>query len=256
MTTHTLFVRTRLVPALVALAAVVGVPPASAFSVPVGPPVFTTPLTVDNAFFPFTPGAVNVFTGKKEGKANVIVDIFLADTRSFITGASGTVECHELQETEFLGGQLIEISHNFFGQADDGSVYYFGETVDVYEAGAVTSHEGSWLVGGPTQQGDPVETVSATDPGLFMPATPEVGDSYMPEDAAPAAQEQDTVESVTVTQKTPAGKFTGVLRVHEFGALDGDVETKWYAAGQGVIRAKAKGEESKLAATSLPPAGP
>ena len=252
MSTRTLLRRAPLAPALAALVALGGSPPASAFSVPVGPPVFTTPTTIDNTFFPFAPGAVNVFTGKKDGKADVVVDLFLTDTRSFITGASGTVEARELQETEFLGGQLDEISHNWFAQADDGSVYYFGETVDVYDAGAIVSHEGSWLVGGATLPGDPIETVDVADPGLFMLATPEVGDQYMPEDAAPAAQELDTIEAVDIKQTTPAGKFTGVLRVHEFGALDGDIETKWYAPGQGVIRAKAKGESSKLAATSLP----
>jgi hypothetical protein len=237
-----------------ALLALCAVPPARA-SVPVDPPTFTTPTTIDNTYFPFVPGAVSVFNGKTDGDANVIVDLFLADTRSFAT-TGGDVECRELQETEFVAGKLEEISHNFFAQADDGSVYYFGETVDIYDdTGAIVSHEGSWLVGGPTLPGDPPETVSVTDPGLFMPATPEVGDVYMPEDAAPAAQEQDTVESVTDKQKTLAGKFTDVLRVHEFGALDGDVETKWYAPGVGVIRAKAKGEQVKLIATSLLPAG-
>ena len=238
--------------ALLALCAL----PASA-SVPVGPPVFTTPTTVDNTFFPFVPGAVTVTIGKVDGKPDIIVDLFLTETRVFTTGASGQVEARELQETEFVGGSLIEISHNWFAQADDGTVYYFGETVDEYDdTGAIVSHEGSWLVGGPTLPSDPPETVSVTDPGLFMPATPEIGDVFMPEDAAPAAQEQDTIEAVDLKQSTPAGKFTGVIRVHEFGAIDGDVETKWYAPGQGVIRAKAKGESSKLAATSIPPVGP
>ena len=241
--------------AFAALLALCGLPPARA-SVPVGPPVFTTPTTIDNTYFPFVPGAVTVSSGKKDGQVNVIVDLFLTDTRTCNTGG-GDVECRDLQETEFLGGKIEEISHNFFAQADDGSVYYFGETVDVYDdTGAIVSHEGSFLVGGPTLPGDPPDTVAITDPGLFMPATPEVGDVYMPEDAVPAAQEQDTVESATDKQKTPAGKFTDVLRVHEFGALDGDVETKWYAPGVGVIRAKAKGEQVKLIASTLPPAGP
>jgi len=43
---------------------------------------------------------------------------------------------------------LIEVSQNFFAQADDGTVYYFGELVDTYGGGSVVSHEGSWLLGG------------------------------------------------------------------------------------------------------------
>jgi hypothetical protein len=69
-----------------------------------------------NPFRPFIPGAVQVFRGKKDGKPSVIVDIYLAATRTFPLGGP-TVECRIIQETEFNGGQLIEVSENFSAAA-------------------------------------------------------------------------------------------------------------------------------------------
>src|SRR5690242_4306376 len=193
-------------PALAVLAVAVAAGLSAAFSVPTDPPVFTNPLDVTNTWQPFVPGGVKVFQGKKDGQASVVVDIYLAETRVFPLGA-GTVECHILQETEFGGGAVDEISLNYFAQGDDGAVYYFGETVDTYEGGVVTGHEGSWLVGGPTLPTDPKETATAEAPGLFMPANPEVDDTFKPEDLAPVVDETDVIQDTDVKVKVPAGKL-------------------------------------------------
>src|SRR4030095_267773 len=124
-----------------------------------------------------------------------IVDIYFSDTRTFQLNGSG-VATHVLQETEFADGQLKEISRNYFAQADDGTVYYFGETVDVYEDGAVVDHGGSWLVGGPTLPSDPPGTANASVPSGFMVADPAVGDTFKPEDLFPIVDETVTVKEV------------------------------------------------------------
>ena len=168
------------------------------------PPTFTSPLTITNPYQPFPVGAVKVYNGRKDGKADVVVDLFLADTRTF--QVNGTpVPCHILQETEFLGGQLIEISRNHFAQADDGTLYYFGEVVDEYESGVINSHEGSWLVGGPTDPGDPPSTANAPGPTVYMPAQPARGDVFKQEDLAPIVDETDTVKAVGLTLHVPGG---------------------------------------------------
>ena len=59
--------------------------------------------------------------------------------------------------------------------SNDGTVYYFGEVVDIYENGEVVDHEGSWLVGGPIQPGDPTDAANAGEPAVFMP-TVEIND--------------------------------------------------------------------------------
>jgi hypothetical protein len=82
---------------------------------------------------------VKVFRGRKDGAPSVLVDLYLTAARTFHVGAAD-VPAHILQETEFENGAVVEISQNFLAQADDGTVFYFGELVDGYENGVVTSH--------------------------------------------------------------------------------------------------------------------
>jgi len=225
--------------------------PVARASVPAGPPVFSNPTSFSNAFFPFEAGAFRVFTGKSDGAPIVVIDVFTSDTRDFSWGG-GTVTCRVLQETEFEDGELVEISLNYFAQANDGSVYYFGEVVDDYEDGVVVDHDGSWLVGGPTG-GDPPETDSVDDPALFMPANPEVGDEWMPEDVPDGPQELDRLTRTDVRVKCPTGRYEGCIEVLETDVADGATEKKWYAPGVGVCKGKAQGENFKLVATTFRP---
>jgi hypothetical protein len=201
-----------------------------------------------NSYFPFVPGAVKVFRGKSEGARTTVVDIFREETRDFVLDST-TVTCRLLQETEFEDGELVEISYNYFARADDGTVYYFGEVVDNYEDGEVVDHGGSWLVGGPAGD-DPPETATVSVPALFMPANPEVGDEFRPEDVPGGPQEIDTVHAVDRTVKVPAGENTGCIEIRELSLPD-ERETKWYAPGVGVIKAKGKDEILKLDASTL-----
>jgi len=218
-----------------------------------GGPVFSNPLVIDNSFAPFVAGAVKVYVGKSDGENVVVADLFLEETRTF--DLNGTdVECAILQETEFEGGQLTEISTNYFAQSDDGVVFYFGETVDAYEDGVITGHGGSWLVGGATLPSDPEDTANADAPAVFMPADPQIDDTWKPEDLLPFVDETDTLLDDDAKVKVPAGKFEGCLKVEESSSLDSGTELKWYAPGVGVIRAKAKGESLKLVASTMLPA--
>jgi hypothetical protein len=216
-----------------------------------GSPTFGTPLAITNRFHPFPPGGVKVFKGTADGTPSVIVDFYLTTTRTFLV--SGTeVPTRTLQETEFEGGVVREISQNFFAQADDGTVFYFGELVDEYEDGVVTGHEGSWLVGGPVQPNDPADAGNAPAPAVFMPANPMVGDTFKPEDLFPLVDETVTVDAVGQNVRTAAGKFTDAIRVTETSQLpDSTRETKWYASGVGVVKGKARGERFALIATTF-----
>jgi hypothetical protein len=241
--------RIRFVPAaLVALllvAVLAGIPgPAARGSVPTGDPVFSDPLNITNTFFPFVPGATKVYRGKSDGERIYVIDRYMTETRTF-TWKGQTVTCRGLQEVEFEDGELVEISTNWFAQATNGAVYYFGETVDNYEDGEIVDHEGAWLVGGPAP-GE--EAVTADDPSLFMPADPEVGDVWKPENVpALDIEETDTVRKVGKTVTVEAGRFEGCIKVKELD-FDGETEKKYYAPGVGVIKAKADGEKLELVA--------
>lgn len=241
---------TALCAAVLAAAAAVEWTPADArASVPESAPTFTAPTEFTNPFFPFEAGAVKVFRGRSEGKPVTDLDLYLAGTRDFQVGGA-TVTCRILQEYAFEKGELVEISRNHFAQADDGTVYYFGETVDNYEDGVVVDHGGSWLVGGPAAD-DPEETETVAAPAVFMPANPEVGDQFLPEDLAGGNQEIDTIRRVGRKVKVPVGRLQGCIEVREYSPLTDETETKWYAPGIGVTKAKARGELSVLDSTTL-----
>ena len=222
-------------------------------SVPSGAPVFTNPLNITNVWQPFQPGGVKVFAGSKDGLRAVTVDTYLAETRAFTVNGN-SVACHILQEMSFQDGELVEVSHNYFAQADNGAVYYFGEVVDIYRDGAVINHDGSWLVGGATLPSDPTTTASANVPALFMPANPEIGDVFKPEDLFPVVDETAEIVGTGRVVRVPADYYTNAILLKETTQLSAaDREYKTYAAGVGVLTARAHGESLRLLASSLKP---
>jgi len=219
-------------------------------NVPSGTPTFSNPLNITNPYHPFQPGGVKVFQGS-DGKTKLVgIHLYLTETRAF-TWNSTVVNCRVLREMAFEDGQLVEISDNYFAQADDGTVYYFGEVVDNYEDGVVVNHDGSWLVGGPTSPSDPPTTASDNNPTVFMPANPEVGDVFKPEDLIPVVDETATVVHVGVKVKVTAGSYEDTIAIDETSALEAGTTTKWYAPGVGVVMEKAKREQLNLISSTL-----
>ncbi len=220
-------------------------------AVPVGPPVFSQPLTINNEWFPFEEGAMKVFRGTSDGERLVTTRSYLATTRPFLWGG-GPVETRTVREMEFERGVLVDASLSYYAQADDGTVYCFGELADAYQDGVVVSHEGSWLVGGATLPADPPGTAAAADPTVVMPAHPEVGDQWKPEDLFPVVDATVTVVAVPDAVKVEAGKFKKVLKLKETSLIPGSgPERKWIASGVGVIRSRGEGERLALISTSL-----
>ncbi len=207
-------------------------PRAVVADVPTGTPVFSDPLEIDNRYMPFREHRIRLYEQVSGDGDLHVIDIFRSDTRTFSWNGD-EVACRVLEEWEVADGAIVEISWNFFAQADDGSVWYFGEVVDKYEDGEVVGHDGSWLVGGPVGD-DPAETVSAVTPTVFMPANPEVGDRWKAEDLPAAGIEEfDLVQRILRRLATPYGTFRRVLQVEE---RTPDVGTKWYAPHVGFVR--------------------
>ena len=217
--------------------------------VPSGTPTFSNPLNIDNQYFPFQPGGLKIFSGSEHGTKTAAIDRYLTAIRTFKLSANN-VACHILVEESYETGELVERSFNYFAQADDGTVYYFGEVVDLFQNGVIVGHEGSWLVGGPGAA-DPPETGSATKPGLFMPANPELGDMFKPEDLFPIVDETGEVVAVDQDVNAPAGKYDGAIEVRESSRIDPGTELKWYAPGVGVVKVQAKGESLRLDSSTL-----
>jgi len=218
--------------------------------VPSAPPTFSDPLSIDNAFFPFEPEGLKVFEGSDHGTKIGAVDYYLTETRTFQWNGAG-VECRILVEEAYEDDALVERSFNYFAQADDGTVYYFGEVVDNFdENGEVLNHDGSWLVGCPSGS-DPEETADAPDPAVFMPANPELGDTFKPEDLFPIVDETAEVVGVDLDVLVPAGKYDGAIKIKESTRLGPGTEFKWYAPGVGVVKVQTKGETLRLTYSTL-----
>ena len=215
-----------------------------------GGPTFTNPLSITNDFHPFVVGGVKTFEGKGQGGDLLVIDTYLSQTRTFQLGST-SVATRVLKEEEYEDGELAEISLNYFAQADDGTVYYFGEVVDNYENGVITDHGGSWLVGGPTLPTDPPETADADEPAVFMPGAFDVGDTWKPEDLFPFVDETVELLQIGAGVNTPAGHFEDCIKVRETSAISTGHEFKWYASGVGVVKVLAGGEWLKLESTTF-----
>jgi len=174
-----------------------------------------------NRFFVLEPGYQLVYQGKEGGK-NVDLVITVLDETKQVAGYQTRI----VEERESANGKLVEVSRNYFAVgAQSHHVYYFGEDVDKYKKGKVTSHGGAWLAG-----------VNGAKHGIAMPAENKVGDKYYQEQAPKVAQDRAETVSLTETIKTPAGTFENCLRVKETTPLEPGTEYKYYAPEIGLVQ--------------------
>jgi len=171
-----------------------------------------------NQYFILEPGFQLVLEG-----GDTKLQITVLDETKVVAGVTTRV----VEEREWKDGKLYEVARNYFAICEQTKdVFYFGEDVDFYENGRVVKHDGSWLAG----QG-------ANKPGLMMPGSPKPKMRYYQELAPGVAMDRAEIISLTETCKTPAGTFTGCLKVKEGSALKRlETEYKYYAPGIGLVR--------------------
>ena len=174
---------------------------------------FTT--DIDNPFMPLPVGRRIELRGN-----GLLVRISVLDAIETVAG----VDTRVVEEYEAADGRVLEISRNFFAQAQDGTVCYFGEEVDIYgENGEVTSHAGAWRAGG------------GNAPGIFMPSSPQVGRAFQQESAPGIAEDQSKVVALGERTEVPAGTFEDTVTMLDRNPLDGSEDTKVYARDIGLI---------------------
>jgi hypothetical protein len=145
------------------------------------------------------------------------------------------VEVTALEVKEYEDDELVERTLDYFAQHRDGSVWYFGERIDNYEDGKVTGHEGQWLAG----EGN-------ARPGLYLPANPVVGQEFAQEQAPGVAEDRSTILAVGTEVTTPAGRFTGCIRVKDYAPLSKTEEYKFYCPKVGIVREEEPNATSDL----------
>jgi len=175
----------------------------------------------ENPYYILKPGYQLVLEGVEGGDSVRLVITVLYETRMV-----GNIETRVVEENESENGMTKEISRNFLAFCKEtGSICYFGEEVDIYKDGKIVKHEGAWLAGGENR------------PGILMPGQILLGARYYQEMAPGIAMDRAEILSMDETMQTPAGTFTGVLKVKETTALNAtEKEYKYHAPGIGLLK--------------------
>jgi hypothetical protein len=178
--------------------------------------------TGENSYFILEPGYQVILEGEEDGEEIQLTMTVLDETK-----VVDEVETRVVEEKESEGGNLVEVSRNYFAICKStNDAFYFGEDVDIYEDGEIVSHEGAWLA---SQNG--------AKAGMIMPGKVEAGMKYYQEIAPGVAEDRAEIVSVNDTLDTPAGNFQNVLKTEETNPLEpNEKEYKFYAPGIGLIQ--------------------
>jgi len=175
-----------------------------------------------NSYFILEPGYQLVLEGIDE-----VDSVNLTITVLNETNMIGAIETRVVEERESTNGELDEISRNFFAFCTQtGSIFYFGEEVDIYEDGILVNHSGAWRADS-----------SGARAGLMMPGIILIGARYYQEIAPDIAMDRAEIISNSETLQTAAGKFDHCLKTEETTPLEPKAkEYKIYAPGIGLIK--------------------
>jgi hypothetical protein len=196
-------------------------------------PTFSDPTNVTNPLFPVSLQESVLMLGHVDGKPFRTEVTLLPETR-IIEWEGQRVETLVSQYNAYLDGRIEEVAYDYYAQADDGSVWYFGEDVFDFRDGAVVVTEGTWLAGrdGPA--------------AMIMPGDPQIGDVYRTENAPGFVFEEVTVRSVDEQLDGPMGPIDGGLLADELHS-DGTTEQKIFAPGYGEFYTSGGGDVEALA---------
>src|SRR5215213_450165 len=104
-------------------------------------PTFSDPTNVTNPLFPVSNQDSVLMVGHVDGKPFRTEVTLLPETR-IIEWQGQRIETLVSQYTAYLDGRIQEVAYDLYAQADDGSVWYFGEDVADFEDGAIVTKEG------------------------------------------------------------------------------------------------------------------
>lgn len=175
---------------------------------------------VTNQFFPLTPGTVWEYEGETdEGTETILVEVL--EVPRNVAGVTAVV----VRDRVYLEGELIEDTHDWYAQDEEGNVWYLGEDSKEIEDGQVVSTDGSWEWG-----------VDGALPGIIMWADPaaHLDEEYRQEYYEGEAEDWGRVVALNQTVVVPLGTFTGCIRTEDWNDLEsGSLENKYYCPGIG-----------------------
>lgn len=184
-----------------------------------------------NPYFSLNPGDQLNVEGEDDGE-EVKVEITVENQTRQITfrtpsGSTMTILARVVTEREWIDDEIVEVSRNWFSRCNQThDVFYFGESVDIYENGQVVSHDGSWEAG-----------VNGSQPGIIIPARFLLGSRYFQEQAAGVALDRAEHVSMGFPMRLAGKTFRNCVAVEETSPLDGPghVSEKVYCPGVGLV---------------------
>ena len=175
-----------------------------------------------NTYFPLVPGTVSHYRGEERGE-RFRERVVVTDRTHEVVGVATTVVVDVLR----VDGFLAERTEDWYANAKDGTVWYFGEDTAEYDRhGDVISTEGSWEAG-----------VKGAEAGVIMPADPQPQLAYRQEYFVGHAEDQAWVVQRHAAITVPFGPVDQVVRTLEWSRLEpAVVVAKFYAPGLGIVR--------------------
>ena len=176
--------------------------------------------TVDNPYWPLKPGTTFHYEGVR-GTTPQTDDEVVTHQTKVILG----VTCTVVRDTVSEHGAPVERTFDWYAQDTLGNVWYMGEDSLELKNGHFVKASDSWESG-----------VNGAQPGIIVPANPQLGDAYRQEYYPPGqALDEARVLSLHGSIKVPYGKFDGVLVTSERSPLEPQTEQKYSAPGIGEV---------------------
>jgi hypothetical protein len=184
------------------------------------PANFTT--EIDNPYWPMTPGSRWVYDEiDEEGNVLKVEVTVTSKTKELANG----VEARVVRDVVTEDGEPVEVTDDWYAQDSEGSIWYLGEDTAEYENGKVVTRAGSFEAG-----------ADGAQPGIIMPAKPEVGMQYRQEYYAGEAEDEGEILSLNQQVAVPVGRFTETLMTRDTNPLEPKVnELKFYAPDVGPV---------------------
>lgn len=199
---------------------------------------FDSPLVIDNQFFPQVPGTTLIYKAETPDGCEWSRVTATNNTKVISVPGQDPITVRVVEDFEYededCGGivpeELTEKTFDWYGQDNDGNVWYFGEdTQDCEGEGNCQPGGGAWEAG-----------VNGALPGIIMLGDPDSGERYRQEFAEDVAEDWAKVMNLhgkpvlRLDDAFPPGEWDNCLVTKEWNDLSpGSVEQKTYCAEAG-----------------------
>lgn len=179
---------------------------------------------ISHSYWPMKPGTR--WTYRSVDEAGDVEDVVIVATTATKKLANG-ITARVVRDTARTDGELVEDTLDWYAQDGDGNVWYMGEETAEYENGKIASREGSWEAG-----------VDGAQPGILLPAEPQVGQKYRQEYKKGEAEDNGEVLATTHLVQVKAGRHKNALVTMDTSSIEPTVvEYKFYVPHIGPVLA-------------------